>query len=502
VKPIPEPLLSLKGVAKAFAGVQALLDGALDLYGGEVTALIGENGAGKSTLVKILTGVYTADAGEIRLGGKPVEIGSVVRARKLGITAIHQEAVVFDDLTVAENIFIADRPRRRVAGGLSMIDWPEMNRRARAILHDLEAEIDPATPMRELSVAQKHLVQIARALSEDARIVIMDEPTAALSQREIDDLFAIVRRLKAEGRAILFISHKFEEVFAIADRYAVFRDGAAVGHGTLAEATHDSLIAMMIGRAVKQIFPKIEVPIGAEAMRVEGFSHPTEFADIGFALRRSEILGFYGLVGAGRSELMRAIFGLSRPSAGRLFLDGREVKIERPEQAIAAGIAYLPEDRQHEGAILGMPIFQNITLPRLGMFAKMGLLDGAAERDEAMHYAQRVQIRMSDVDQNVEELSGGNQQKTVVAKWLATKPKVLILDEPTKGIDVGSKAAVHAFMGELVKDGLAVVMVSSELPEVLGMSDRVAVMRRGRLSAIFERKDATPEAVVRAAMEG
>jgi rhamnose transport system ATP-binding protein len=490
-------------VTKSFAGVTALVKGEIDLHAGQVTALIGENGAGKSTLVKILTGVYTADSGEIRMMGKEVAIGSVERARSLGITAIHQEAVVFDDLSVAENIFIADRPRRRLGPfGPVMIDWASMRRRASAILNDLDTDIDPDTPMRNLGVAQKHMVQIARALSEDARIVIMDEPTAALSQREIDELFVIVRRLKSEGRAILFISHKLEEVFAISDRYAVFRDGAAVGAGDLAQTDRNQLIGLMIGRSVDQIFPKVAVPIGDEVLRVEGFSHPTEFADVSFSLRRSEILGFYGLVGAGRSELMRAIFGLTRPSSGRLWLDGREITIHNPDQAIALGIAYLPEDRQHEGAILGMPIFQNITLPHLSPFARFGFLDRSAERAEANRFAERVQIRMASVDQNVEELSGGNQQKTVVAKWLATKPQILILDEPTKGIDVGSKSVIHRFMGELVKEGLSVIMVSSELPEVLGLSDRIAVMRRGRLRAVIDRSDATPEAIVRAAMEG
>ena len=490
------PILRLSGVAKSFAGVHALASGALDLYAGEVTALVGENGAGKSTLVKILTGVYQADAGSIRLDGEPVHIGSAEAAQRLGISVIHQEAVIFDDLSVAENIFIGDRPRR---GGL--VAWTEMRRRARSLLAELEAEIDPAAPMRSLSVAQKHLVQIARALSHAARIVIMDEPTASLSHREVEDLFAIVRRLKSEGRAVLFISHKFEEIFAIADRWAVFRDGAAVGAGSIGETTRDAMIALMVGRPVDQIFPKVAATIGAEVLRVEHLSRAAEFEGIDLSVRRGEILGLYGLVGAGRSEVMQALFGASHADRGRILLEGREIRIRGPEDAIRHGIVYVPEDRQGQGAILKLPIVENITLPSLSRLARWGFVRPAAQQDVAARMATRLQIKAASLMQNVEELSGGNQQKVVIAKWLATEPRVLILDEPTKGIDVGSKAAVHRFMSELVGRGLAVIMVSSELPEVLGMADRVLVMRRGRARAVFDRAEATPEAVVRAATD-
>ena len=491
-----DPILSLSGIAKSFAGVRALVRGDLDLYAGEVTALVGENGAGKSTLIKVLTGVHQADAGVVQLAGSPVRIGSAEEARRLGISAIHQEAVVFDDLSVAENIFIGARPKRR-----GLVDWREMERRARAILHELESDLDPATPMRSLSVAQKHLVQIARALSYEARIVIMDEPTAALSHREVEDLFAIVRRLRAEGRAVLFVSHKFEEVFAIADRYAVFRDGEAVAQGMLPEVDRDRLISLMVGRAVSQVFPKASVAIGEEVLRVERLSRDPEFADVGFSLRRGEILGVYGLVGAGRSEVMQALFGLTRADSGRVMLGGEALDIRRPEDAIAHGIAYVPEDRQGMGAILQLPIGQNITLPSLSHLTRFGLLRPAREGAIAAELTRRLDVRMQGLGQLVQELSGGNQQKVVIAKWLATNPRVLILDEPTKGVDVGSKAAVHAFMGELVARGLAVIMVSSELPEILGMADRVMVMRRGRVRAFFDRADASPEAIVRAATD-
>lgn len=491
-----DPILSLAGVTKSFAGVHALVRGEIELYPGEITALIGENGAGKSTLVKILTGVHQADGGEIRLDGELVRIGSADNAGRLGISAIHQEAVVFDDLSVAENIFVTDRPRKH-----GLVDWATMRERARTILAELDPRIDPRMPMRQLSVAQKHLVQIARALSNEARIVIMDEPTAALSHREVEELFAIVRRLKAEGRAILFISHKFEEIFDLADRYAVFRDGAAVGHGFIRDVSRDQLISLMVGRSVAQVFPKVEVPIGEELFRVEGLSRGEEFADISFSLRRGEILGVYGLVGAGRSEVMQAIFGLSRADHGTLTLEGARLVIAAPEDAIGAGIAYVPEDRQVQGGILRFPIASNIALPSLTRLSHHGFMRRADERSLAETYVQQLQIKTAGVTQRLEELSGGNQQKVVIGKWLATQPRVLILDEPTKGIDVGAKTAVYRLMGEMVSQGLGIIMVSSELPEVLGMADRILVMRRGRLRATFTRAEATPESIVKAATD-
>lgn len=491
-----EPILSLSGIAKSFAGVHALTRGEIALYPGEVTALIGENGAGKSTLVKILTGVHHADSGEIRLGATPVRIGSADQAGRLGISAIHQEAVVFDDLSVAENIFITDRPRKH-----GMVDWAKMRERARAILAELDPRIDPRMPMRQLSVAQKHLVQIARALSNEARIVIMDEPTAALSHREVEELFAIVRRLKAEGRAILFISHKFDEIFDLADRYAVFRDGAAVGQGLIRDVSRDDLIAMMVGRSVSQVFPKAAVPIGETLFEVSGLARGEEFADISFSLRKGEILGVYGLVGAGRSEVCQAIFGLTQADRGSITLGGQRLAITTPEDAIAAGIAYVPEDRQVQGGILRFPIMSNMALPSLARLSHKGFMRRADERSLAESYVQQLQIKTSGVGQRLEELSGGNQQKVVIGKWLATRPRVLILDEPTKGIDVGAKTAVYRLMGEMVAQGLGIIMVSSELPEVLGMADRILVMRRGRLGAIFSRAEATPEGIVKAATD-
>ena len=490
------PILTLSGISKQFPGVRALHEVALDLYPGQVTALIGENGAGKSTLVKILTGIYQPDAGEIAIDGRPLTLPTAHQAFEAGITAIHQETVLFDELTVAENIFLGHAPR----GRFGTLDWGEMRRRASAVLEGMGAgHIDPSERLKELSIANKHLVGVARAMSIDARIVIMDEPTAALSYKEIEDLFTLIEHLKQAGKAILFISHKFDEIYRIADRYTVFRDGEMVGSGLLAGTNQDAIVRLMVGRSVDQIFPRREAQLGAPILEVAGLSHPTEFADISFSVRKGEILGFYGLVGAGRSEVMQALFGITRPSAGSVTLEGRAIAPRSPADAVAAGIVYVPEERGRQGVVLGLPIFQNVSLPSLARTSRSGVLQLKREFDLARTYTERLDLRASSLSQEVGTLSGGNQQKVVIAKWLATDPRVIILDEPTKGIDIGSKAAVHEFMGELVAEGLSVIMVSSELPEILGMSDRVVVMREGRIVAIHDNDGLTAETLVRTA---
>jgi len=489
------PLLTLSGISKSFPGVRALSGVDLQLYPGQVTALIGENGAGKSTIVKILTGIYQPDAGEITIAGTPVRFATADAAARAGVTAIHQETVLFDDLSVAENIFIGHAPRTR----LGLIDWPAMNRNAVALLARIGADLDPTQRLRDLGIAKKHLVAIARALSVDARVVIMDEPTAALSYKEINELYELVDRLKAEGKAILFISHKFDEIFHIADRYTVFRDGQLIGAGLMADVSQGQLVQMMVGRAVDQIYPKRSPTIGRPALTVAGYSHPTEFEDIGFTLHTGEILGFYGLIGAGRSEVMQSLFGITKPSKGACRIDDKVVVIRSTAQAIAHGVVYVPEDRGHQGAIRGLPIFQNVTLASLAQTSRGGFLRLAQEFALAREYTARLDLRAASLDLDVGLPSGGNQQKVVIAKWLATKPRVIILDEPTKGIDIGSKAAVHEFMAELAGQGLAVIMVSSEIPEILGMSDRVIVMRQGRMVAELTGADMTPEMLVRAA---
>ncbi len=492
---LPAPLLELRGVSKRFPGVTALDGVDLLLRPGRVTALVGENGAGKSTLVKILTGIYRPDGGEIRVGGAPVAFSSPQDAEAARITAIHQETVLFDELTVAENIYLGHAPKTR----FGLVDWPAIRARSAALLYGLDAPIRPSTRLKDLSIAQRHLVAIARALSVDSEIVIMDEPTAALSHKEVEDLYRVVERLKGQDKAILFISHKFEELYRIADDYSVFRDGRTVGSGRMAEIDHAGLVRLMVGRSVDQVFPKTPAVIGAPALEVEGYSHPTEFDSISFTLRRGEILGVYGLVGAGRSELCQSLFGVTPPSAGTVAVEGRPVRIRSTADAIRAGLVYVPEERGRHGAILSMPIVENATLGCLGAVSRRGFIRSAEEFKLARHYAERFDLRAASLSQPVGTLSGGNQQKVVIGKWLATKPKVIILDEPTKGIDIGSKAAVHAFMSELAGQGLAVLMVSSELPEILGMADRVLVMREGRMAGLFERAGLTPETLVGAA---
>lgn len=489
------PVLELAGICKRFSGVHALNNVHLTIRPGEVMALIGENGAGKSTMVKTLTGIYQPDAGTISLDGRPVSFASPQAAMAAGITAVHQETVMFDELSVAENIYVGRQP----TGAFGRVDWRVIEREAEALFARLEVALPVRARVKDLSVAQRHFVEIARALSQDARVVIMDEPTAALSQREIRELYRIIGQLRAAGTAVIFISHKFDEIFEVADRYTVLRDGQFVAEGALADITEPELVALMVGRAVHQAYPKAEVAIGAPLLEVKNFCHPTEFKDVSFTLRRGEILGFYGLVGAGRSEVMQALFGLTRGVAGSVHLEGKPLAIDCPASAIAHGIAYVPEDRQHHGAHLTLPILHNITLPILSQIGFFLRGRRAAETRIARHFAEELELKAGHLTQNVNELSGGNQQKVVLGKWLATNPKVIILDEPTKGIDIGSKAAVHRFISELVTRGLSVILVSSELPEVLGLADRVVVMHHGEVARVFERGEATPETVVAAA---
>ncbi len=489
------PIVSLSGIRKSFGGARALSAADLSLYPGQVTALVGENGAGKSTLVKVLAGFHQHDAGDIRLDGNPVRIHDAAHARRLGINVVHQECVVFDNLSVAENIFINARPGRR------LISWRQMRAGAAAILARLDALFDPDLPARELSVAQKHIVQIARALTSDARVLILDEPTAALSQREAEDLFRITRGIARAGCAILFISHKFEEIFAIADRYAVFRDGVSVGEGLIAQTDSAQLIRLMAGRPVDEPRERVPGAIGPELLRVENLARAGEFDDVSFAVRGGEILGVYGLVGAGRTEVAQALFGLTRAERGSVFVAGKRVGITNPRDAIRHGLAYVPEDRQQRGAILPFSIAANLSLPNLAALARSGLCNHEREAQLARAWIASLGIKAAGPQQNVEDLSGGNQQKVVLAKWLATEPRVLILDEPTQGIDVGAKAVVHAVTSEFAQRGNAVVMISSDLPEILRMSDRILVMRRGRVRALLDRRDASAESVVRAATD-
>ena len=490
------PLLQLKGITKVFPGVRALENVQLDLWPGKVTALIGENGAGKSTLVKVMTGIYQPEAGEILYKAIPISLPTPDSAHKVGITAIHQETVLFDELSVTENIFVG---QYLYTDWLKKLDWPAMHQKAQAILTRLDVQIDPRAVLKTLSIAQRHMVAIARALSFEAQVVILDEPTAALSQHEIMEFYQIVERLKQEGKAILFISHKFDEIFELADHYTILRDGVYVGSGDISDITEERMVAMMVGRAITQTYPKVDCDKGAVVLQVNDLCHPTEFAHINFSLRKGEILGFYGLVGAGRTELMQALSGVSHPSSGEIILNGQAVHFRQPADAIQAGIVCVPEERQKQGAIIELPIAQNISLPQLSKLNPRGVLNDAREWQLADEYARRLQVKAFSWRQPVETLSGGNQQKVVIGKWLATHPDVIILDEPTKGIDIGSKAAVHQFMSELVAQGLAVIMVSSELPEVMGMADRIIVMHEGLMVAEYQAGEASAETIVSAA---
>ena len=476
------PFLTLTDVRKSFGGVRALGGVNLELHRGSITALLGENGAGKSTLVKILSGVHQPDGGAITLEGQAARIASPSDARDRGIGVVHQECLVFPHLTVAENLFINAHPGRR-----GLVDWKDLRARAQAVLADLDADFDADTAVSTLGIAQKHVVQIARALANDSRVLILDEPTASLSQRECAELFRIARKLRDAGCALLFISHRFDEVFELADRYAVFRDGASVGAGLLADTSSDELIRLMVGRPVDQLYPKRESRPGELLLSVDDLGRDGEFEGISFQLRCGEILGIYGLVGAGRSELAQVLFGTQRADQGTV--------------SGSVDIALVPEDRQGQGSILPFSIGANLALPNLAALAPRGWYSAAREQALARQWIGALGIKAEGPAQAVHSLSGGNQQKVVLAKWLARKPEVLILDEPTKGIDVGAKAAVHAVTSEYACAGHGVILISSELPEILGMSDRVLVMRRGRLRGEFTRAEATGEKLLRAASD-
>jgi rhamnose transport system ATP-binding protein len=492
-----ENILELKKISKSFSGVEVLHEVSFALRPAEVHALLGENGAGKSTLVKIITGVHQPDTGEIFLNGEHVHFGDARDSRQAGIAAIYQELSLFPDLDVAENIFVGRQPL--TIGG--RVDWRKLYAEAGRLLDSLGVKLDLRQKARTLSIAQQQMVEIARAFSINARILIMDEPTSSLTLHEVDDLFRLVKRLRAEGTAIIFISHRLEELYALADRVTVLRDGSFVDTRSMQDVTRDDLIRMMVGRTITNLFPKQDVPAGDVVLKVENLTRAGSFYDVSFELRRGEILGLAGLVGAGRTNVARAIFGVEPPTAGTIQIEGREVVIKSPQQAIELGLAYVPEDRQLHGLIPAMSLTPNISLPTLHQHARSGWLRDTSERKSAYAAALQMEVRAHHMWQFVRELSGGNQQKVVLAKWLATKPRILILDEPTRGIDVGTKAVVHGLMSKLAGEGLAILMISSELPEILGMSDRVIVMREGHVTGHFSRAEATQENIISAATQ-
>jgi rhamnose transport system ATP-binding protein len=492
----PGPVvLALEDVSKYFGAVAALRGAQLELRAGEAHALVGENGAGKSTLVKILAGVHGPDEGRLLLDGEAVTLDGPAAARAAGIAVIYQEPTLFPDLSVAENIFMGRQP---LTGG-RRIDRKELASRCRALFERLGVTLDPDRPARGLSIADQQMVEIAKALSFDARVLVMDEPTAALSGVEVERLFTVARSLRAAGAAVLFISHRFDEVFDLCDRITVMRDGQWVSTDPTVDLTVDQVVRRMVGREVASLFPKIDVEPGAGLLEVRGLTRVGVFADVSFDVRAGEIVALAGLVGAGRSEVVRAVFGVDRYDAGSVRISGQELRKGSPAAAMAAGLALVPEDRRQQGLVMELSVERNATLTRRWKLARFGLLSARGERATAADWAKRMQVKAGKLSDPVSTLSGGNQQKVVLAKWLSTDPRVLIVDEPTRGIDVGTKAEVHRLLSQLAADGMAVVMVSSELPEVLGMADRVLVMHEGRLVDDIPRARADEGSVMLAA---
>lgn len=494
-----EYILQLTNITKYFPGVTALKDVNFDLKPGEVHALVGENGAGKSTLVKIITGVLQPSEGTILYEGEEVQWDGTLDSVRKGIAAIYQEPAIFPDLNVAENIFMGHQPKYNFPGN---IQWKKMYRKTEDLFKTLNSNIKPKDKIIGLSNAERQLVEIAKALSVQAKVVIMDEPTSALSISESEELFRIIEDLKNQGTAIIFISHRIEDIFIVADRVTALRDGILVGTRKIDEVDMNDLIHMMVGREVSDLYPKLEVPQGEEILRVEGLSKLGDFRDVSFKLHKGEILGLYGLIGAGRTEVAKAVFGLTPPDSGEIFIRGSKALITSPEDAIKAGVAYVPEDRDEEGTILNMNIVENITLPILDECREKLFLNGEKEKEITEAYANKLEVKAASIFSRVLSLSGGNKQKVVLAKWLASNATIILLDEPTKGIDVGAKAAVHQLISELAKEGYGILMISSELPEILGMSDRVLVMHEGHVKAEFQRNEADQKNILASALAG
>jgi rhamnose transport system ATP-binding protein len=489
------PLVELRGLAKAYGGVHALKDVSFAIEPGTVHALVGENGAGKSTLVKILTGVIQPDDGQLLVDGVQQRIGDTQAARKLGIVAMYQEPAVFPDLTVAENVFAGRRP----VSGLHTVDWGAMRAEASRILDELGVDFGPDTPVRGLGVADRQLLEIAKALSSSARLLIMDEPTAALSPNEVESLFATIRKLRERGVSVVFISHRLDEVGSIAGTVTVLRDGRHIATRAAADLDHAEIVRLMVGRSLDALFPKQEAEIGPVTFRAERLTRRGVFSNVSFELRRGEIVGLAGFVGAGRTELARSIFGIDPLDAGELWIDGRPFRPRSPRAALRRGLAYLPEDRLQQGLVQSMRIDRNVSMAILPQLTPGGLLRPRRERALARRFMGELRIKATSPAQIVRSLSGGNQQKVVLSKWLAAEPRVLILDEPTHGVDVGTKADVHHTISSLAAQGLTILLISSELLEILGMSDRVLIMREGRLVAELPRSEATEERVIQAA---
>ena len=489
------PALEVRHLSKSFPGVWALEDVSLRVQRGHVHAIVGENGAGKSTLIKILTGVYGKDRGEIFLEGRPVTIDSPAAALRLGLAAIYQEITLVPDMTVSENIALG-----RFPAPFGLIDQGRLEARAAEVLASLDEPIHPRAPVRQLSAALQQMVAVAKALVQDARFLIMDEPTAALSKREIERLFRVVRRLKAQGVTFIYISHRLEEIFQIADHVTILRDGRIAGDLAVSEVDVDRVISVMVGRELHELFPRQPHVLGEEVLRVDGFTSPGRFSDVSFSVRRGEILGIAGMVGSGRTELVRAVFGADPGARGYVFLHGRRVRFRDPREAIRHGVGLLPEERKTQGVVLSLSVRDNISLTIFDRLARLGVINRVRQSTLVGDLVRRLAIRTPNLEQLAMYLSGGNQQKVVLAKWLARRCTLLIFDEPTRGIDVGSKAEIYRLMTEMCQRGAAVIMVSSELLELLSMSDRIVVMRHGRVVGELPRAEASEEHVLNLAL--
>ena len=498
------PLAEVRGASKSFPGVRALVDANIEVRAGRLHALLGENGAGKSTLMNILAGVFPPDAGEIRVSGRTVAFRSPRDAQEAGVSIIFQELNLHANLTVAENIFLGREPVNR----LGLVDYATMNRRAAELLRELELDVDPRTPLARLRLAGQQVVEIAKAISFDARVLIMDEPTSALTEQEVAALYRLIRRCKDRGVGVIYITHRLDELVHIADDVSVLRDGRVVAAMPYAATSHNELIRLMVGRQLDAAGAPPSTANETEALRVAGVSlrHPERAGDFvvkdaTFSVRQGEVLGLFGLMGAGRTELLQTIFGLHpRAATGEVWVAGQQLNLKSSQQAIAAGLALAPEDRKADGLVMQQSVAENVSLACLAKVERFGVVSPARERRLAQKYVDRLRVKTPSLGQAVRNLSGGNQQKVVLAKWLATEPRVLLLDEPTRGVDVGAKQEIHALIRELAADGLAVVMASSEMPEILAVADRIVVLAEGRITAEFARGAATEELLLRAAL--
>lgn len=495
-----EIILQMKGIQKSFSGVKVLKNAGIEAVKGEVQILLGENGAGKSTLMKILAGAYSKDEGEIIYKGKKVQINNPKDAEKLGIAIIYQEFNLIPYLSVAENMFLGKESMSNIPG---KIDFEDMYKKAQQMLDHLEVDIDPKGMVADLGIAQQQMVEIAKALSVNADVIIMDEPTAALTDKEINSLFKIIHTIKSEGVAIIYISHRLEEFKIIGDRVTIMRDGETVGMVNMNETTINELIKLMVGREIGNKFPKIDIEKGDILLEVKNLKRKGSFENINFTLRKGEILGVSGLMGAGRTEVMRALFGIDQIDSGEVYLEGKKVSIKSPADAIKNKIGFITENRRDEGLVLSMDVKENITLCTLPKFlSNPAKLDLGEEINEANSFIDKLRIKCTGFTQKAGTLSGGNQQKIVIAKWLLANSKILIVDEPTRGIDVGAKQEIYNIMNELLKSGVGIIMISSELPEVLGMSDRILVMCRGEILGELDRKEASQEKIMHYATGG